>query len=75
MAKLFSRKIYVSGKEVQADHVMGVDFAKKAFLAKANHDEGNELTVAVYANTETQALYELSKSGFATLTIEEHPYL
>lgn len=73
--QLFSRFIHVKGDKVKADHVIGVDFAKKAFLILAKDSRDMARTVAVYANNETQARTMVTELGWKILMLEEHQSL
>lgn len=78
ISKLWPRTIRPEGKpNEEADHVIGVDFARAAFYVKATHALGGDkvLTVGVYAHREAQARKLLDGEGFTVQSIEQVAYL
>lgn len=73
--QLTSRLVHTdsSTDEVKVDHVMGRDFAKRAYMLLADDDTGGTFRIAFYGNSDLVARADLVEAGWTNIRgITEH---
>lgn len=70
------RTIHVAGHPIQADRVLGQDFATMALLVVADDQAGAQQVIAMHARSRAQAELDLAKAGFRSIKVMvEFPHL
>jgi hypothetical protein len=73
--QLTSRLVHTndSTNEVKVDHVMGRDFAKRAYMLLADDDTTGTFRIAFYGNSEAAARKDVIEAGFTNVRgVTEH---
>lgn len=71
-----ARTVYAAGHKIEADHVLGQDFATMALLVIANDAAGAQRVIAMYARSREQAARDLDRAGFGPVRVMvEFPFL